>query len=124
MANVNDITKEQFDSTTNKHLPSGWVKLAFKYFSNTTESNDLSVKRSVIGLLSGLFFIGFMGTVLNVSRILIMIPTLIYMVLLSSLVIYISSAVILNNIRLKKIMNELGITKEEYNQLINKYYPE
>jgi len=124
MIDINTITKEQFDSASNKHLPSEWIKFAFKYFSSKTENTNLSVKRSIIGLLFGLFAVGFLGTVFNVSRILIMIPTLIYTILLFTLVIYISSAVILNNLRLIKIINELGITKEEYNQLINKYYPE
>jgi len=36
MADWTTITKEQFDAAYNKHLPNGWIKFAYKYFSNTT----------------------------------------------------------------------------------------
>jgi hypothetical protein len=45
-----------------------------------------------------------------------------YSIGLAILVLYLFSAVFLNNFRIRKIRKELGITKEEYNALVSIYY--
>jgi len=122
MANPNKITKKQFDAVYNKHLPSKWIKFAYKYFSTETEKGDMKLKSFIIYFLLGVFFIGFFGTMFNFSRTMILIPTTIYSIVLVVLVLYIFSAIILNNIRIGKICKELGITKIQYNLLLNIFY--
>ena len=118
------ILKSEFDAANNKYQPSGWIKFAYKYFSKQTEKKDMSLRNHVtFGLLS-LFFLGFFGTVLKASVVYIGIVTIAYSIILSILVLYLLSAVLFNNRRLKKVMKELGITKTEYDQLIWKYYKE
>jgi len=70
-----------------------------------------------------LFLLGFFGTAFKAAPAFIGTVTWIYMILLSTLVLYLLSAVLLNNRRLKKVMKILGVTKVEYNKLVKKYYP-
>ena len=116
------ITKTQFDAAYNQHLPSGWIKFAYKYFSKETERKNMSLRNHLVFFLMGLFLLGFFGTVFDASRAFIGIPTLIYSIVLSVLVLYLLSAVLLNNRRLKKVMKILGVTKSQYNYLADKYY--
>lgn len=116
-----DITKEYFDIACNNHKPNNWIRFAFKYFSKDTIEKDLSVKDSVVYFLLSLFLIGFLGTVFDVPRIFIGTATIVFSVVLTLLVLYLFSAVILNNIRINKIRKELGITKKEYEIFSNIY---
>ena len=116
------ITKKQFDAAYNQHLPSGWIRFAYKYFSKETEKKDMSLRNHLIFFLFGFFLVGFFGTVFEVSRIVIAIPTIAYSIILTTLVLYLLSAVLLNNRRLKKVMKILGVTKSQYNYLADKYY--
>jgi hypothetical protein len=122
MADWTTITKEQFDAAYNKHLPSGWVKFAYKYFSTSTEQKNMSLKNGLAYFLGGLFLVGFLGTIFNVNKVFIKIFVGLYAIMLSVLVLYLFSAVILNKIRIGKIKKELGITSDEYNSLISIYY--
>jgi len=122
MADFNKITKKQFDKVNDKHQPSGWIKFAFKHFSKETEKKNMTLKNSLIFLLIGLFAVGFFCTVFNAPRKIIAIVTLTYSILLIVFGLYLFSAVILNNIRINKIITELDITKDEYNYLVKKYY--
>jgi hypothetical protein len=117
------ITKRQFDKAYNAHLPSGWIKFAFKYFSKQTEKENMSLRNHLVFFLLGLFLLGFFGTVLEASRAFIGIPTLIYGVVLAVLVFYLLSAVLLNNFRLRKVRKVLGISRAQYMVLVRKYYP-
>jgi len=119
---TNTITKEKFLAVYNKYPASGWIRFAFKYFSNESEKNDLKLKNNYAFLLIGLFCVGFFGTVFNAPRKFIMLSTIIYSILLVLLVAYLSSAVILNNIRIEKIYTELGINRDEYNKLSELYF--
>jgi len=65
--------------------------------------------------------VGFIGTIFNAPRKILLVSILSYTILLSILVIYLFSAVLLNNRRIKKIYTELGITRDEYMQLVLKY---
>jgi hypothetical protein len=122
MGDYKKITKKQFDAAYDVHLPNSWVKFAYKYFSKETEKKDMSLRNYLVGILLGLFLLGFFGTVFNASYAFIGTATIAYSILLSILVLYLFSAVFLNNRRLKKVMKILGVTKEEYNWLVNKYY--
>jgi hypothetical protein len=122
MSDWTKITKEQFDAAYNKHLPSGWIKFAFKYFSKSTEQKNMSVKNGVAYVLGGLFVLGLLGTILNVSPVLIEAVIIPYSVLLATLVLYLFSAVFLNNFRIRKIRKELGVNSDEYDALLAKYY--
>jgi hypothetical protein len=122
MADWTKITKEQFDIAYDNHLPSKWIKFAYKYFSKETEKKDLALKKSVVGVLISLFFIGFIGTIVGAPQKLILIATVMYSIGLAALVLYLFSAVFANNFRINKIRKELGVTKEEYNALVAKFY--
>lgn len=122
MADITKITKEQFDAAYNKHLPSNWIKFAYKYFSQQTEIKDMSLKNGVAYILGGLFVFGLLGTMFNVSTALIKAAFIPYTVILVALVLYLFSALILNNIRIGKIKKELGINSDEYDALVAKYY--
>ena len=123
MANITDrISKEEFDIAYDNHLPSGWIKFAYKYFSKETERKDFGVKRTVVGILGGLFLLGMIATILNLSDKIVGLFVIPYSILLAVLVLYLFSAVFLNNWRIGKIRKELGITKWEYDALVSVYY--
>jgi len=123
MGNIADrISKEQFDAAYNKYPPNKWIKFAFKYFSTNTEKKDFGAKNTVLYVLLFFFIIGFFGTIFGLPVKIIGIATVAYTIILSVLVLYLFSAVILNNIRVNKIRKVLGITKEEYNNLVDIYY--
>ena len=123
MAEKKNVTKRQFDKVYDKYLPNNWIKFAFKYFSKQTEKENMSLRNNVTFLLGGLFLLGFFGTVLKLSPVFIGTITIIYSVLLAMLVLYLLSAVLLNNRRIKKIIKELDIDVIEYNKLVRKFYP-
>lgn len=120
---MNNISKEQFDSAYNKHLPNAYIRFAFKYFSKETEKKNMVVNNSIVYTLLILFFLGMFGTIFNASRTFMMFSVLSYAIILSLLVLFIMSAIALNNRRLKKVMEELDITIDEYNSLVKRYYP-
>jgi hypothetical protein len=123
MGNITDkISKEQFDIAYDNHLPSNWIKLAYKYFSKNTEKKDFGVKNTIVYVLLFFFLIGLFGTIFGLPAAIIGIATVTYTIILSALVLYLFSAVILNNLRISKIRKELGITKEEYATLVSVYY--
>lgn len=116
-----DVTKEQFDNACKKYEPNNWIKFAFKYFSKDTIKEDFFVKNSLIYFFVTMFLIGFISTVFNAPRAIISIATMIFSIVLLLLVLYMSSAVILNNLRIKKICKELGIEKSTYEALTEFY---
>lgn len=121
MTDFQDITKHQFEDAYNKHLPSKWIKFAYKYFSKKTENENLSLRNNIDYFLIGAFFLGLFSTIFKLPHIIIGIFTIILSISLSGLVLYLFSAVILNNIRIKKIRKSLGITKAEYEYLVDKF---
>ena len=116
------ILKGEFDAAYNEHLPNGWIRFAYKYFSKETEKKDMSLRNHITFMLLGLFLLGFFGTAFGASYVFIGVVTIWYAVALSALVLYLLSAVLLNNRRLKKVMKILGVTKAEYNKLADRYY--
>lgn len=122
MTDITTITKEEFDAAYNKHLPNGWIKFAYKYFSTSTEQKNMELKNTVAYVLFGLFLAGFLSTIFNANKVFIKIFIGLYASMLSTLVLYLFSAVILNKIRIGKIKKELGINSYEYDALISKFY--
>jgi hypothetical protein len=122
MNDINKITKEQFNAAYNAHLPSRWIQIAYRYFSNNTEMINYTPKRIISGILLGLFGLGFISTIIGLPKPIIGVITMIFSILLVILVLYLFSAVFLNNFRIKKIYKMLGITKGQYNILVNKLY--
>jgi hypothetical protein len=119
---IKDITYEQFWEAYNNHPPSGWIKFAYRYFSKETEAKDMALNRIVWIVLLGLFAVGFIGTVAGLPRPVIGTATIIYSAILAILVLYLFSAIKLNNLRIGRIARELGVTKLEYNELAEMYY--
>ena len=116
------ISKEQFDKVYNNHLPNGFIKLIFKYFSKETERKDMIVGIIINYILLSLFFVGFFFTAFRGSRKVIGTVTLIYTGILTVLSLSMLVAAKWNNFRLKRIAKELGIDKEEYEFYNNMYY--
>jgi hypothetical protein len=123
MGSITDrISKEQFDIAYDNHLPNNWIRFAYKYFSKETEKKDMAVKNTVVYTLVGLFLLGMIATILNLSNKIVGMFAIPYSIGVAILVLYLFSAVFLNNWRINKIRKELGITKEEYNILVSVYY--
>jgi len=82
----------------------------------------MDVKKTVTYTLGGLFLLGLIASILNLTNNIVGIFAIPYSILLAILVLYLFSAVILNKIRIGKIRKEVGITKNEYDALVSKYY--
>lgn len=118
-----EITKEQFLTTYNKFPPDGWSKFAFKYFSKSTVNEDAWLKRLVQSFLAFLFLIGFIGTIAEWGENIVGLVTLTFMVVLIVVGIIMSVGAVLNNLRVKKIRKELGgVSKYDYNKMVDKYF--
>jgi len=122
MTDWKTITKEQFDAAYNKFPANGWTKFIFKYFSKSTEQKNLVVSSTLAWILGGLFAAGFIETVLNLSHTLILVSVLLYAGILVVLAIGMFGALIMNNLRINKIAKTLGVTIEDYNSLVSKFY--
>jgi hypothetical protein len=116
------ISKEQFWAAYNKFPPTGWSKFIFKYFSRETKPEDKWLKKTFVGVEITLFLIGLLATILNLSNLIVAIPTITFCILLAILVLSGFAGVFMNNFRIGKIRKELGgISKIEYNRLVEIY---
>jgi predicted membrane channel-forming protein YqfA (hemolysin III family) len=123
MNDISKITKEQFLDAYNKHLPNGWIKFAYKYFSDETTAKNMALNNTIVFVLMGLFAVGFFATLFSAIKSVIALVTILYSTILSTLVLYLFSAVFFNNNRINKIRKDLGgISKAEYNKLVDMYY--
>lgn len=121
--NITDrISKEEFDIAYDNHQPRSWIVFAFKYFSKTTEKKDFAVKKTLTITLVTLFLMGYLATVFNLPEALVKSAGILYSIILATLVLYLFSAVIANNYRIKQIRKSLGINKYEYDALVSVYY--
>ena len=119
---MRNITKEEFDIAYNKYPPNKWVKFAFNNFSSESEKRGMSIGKIVYIFLLVLFGLGFFGVVFDLNRKFILLLSLAYGICLALLVLYLTSAVILNNIRIRKIAKELNVSIKTYNELVEMYY--
>jgi len=121
MINTSKITKEQFDNVYNKHLPNAFIKFIYKYFSTETEKKDMSLNNAFFTILFILFFGGFVETIFKISELLLLLTVISYAGILAILVLSMFTAVLLNNYRISKITDELGISRDDYNEYADLY---
>lgn len=112
------LSKEEFLTVYNKHLPNTWTKFTFRYFSTNTKYADAWVRNIFKGVELSLFGIGFLATVLSFPRFIIAISTITFSLLLLLLGIFMLGGFIMNNRRINKIMKELGLTQEDYDYYV------
>jgi hypothetical protein len=115
------ISQEEFLASYNRHLPSGWVKFVFKYFSKDSLKEDLWLRKVLQGILLGLFGLGMLGAIFNATHTYMAITTLAFAAILVLIALTMSSGAILNNLRLRRVRKELGITRAEYDVLASLY---
>lgn len=116
------ISKEKFLEVYNKHLPNKWTTFIYRYFSRTTKKEDKWLSRSVYGILIVLFFLGFIGTILKVYHTFIGIVTFTFTGILILLVGSTLPALIMNNLRIRKIRKELNLSLNEYEFYVDIYF--
>jgi hypothetical protein len=114
------ITQQQFEKAYNSHLPNGFTRFMYRYFSVNASKGDRLLSRFLVFLLVSLFSAGMLGTILKVDW-LIRWPTIVYSLLLVILGVCMFTAWIMNRRRIKKICRDLGITVTEYNTLVILY---
>jgi len=119
---MENITRDYFNSIYYKHLPNKFIIFIYKYFSKENEKRRLILSNAINDILMLLFFIGFIGTILNISKPIIHIVIITYLMIIVSIVLIILIAIILNNKRINKITKELNITRNEYDNFIKMYY--
>lgn len=122
MTDFKKITKKQFDTAYNQHLPNWWIKFVFRYFSKDSEKKDLVLSNTLTYTMMALFAIAFFGTIFNVSEVIIKWASIVMSLILVLIGITMFSGFKLNNWRIRKIRKKLGVTKFEYNYLVNKFY--
>lgn len=118
---MSEITKEKFLEAYNKHLPNWWIKLIYKYFSQGTTEENMKPSKIITAILLILFVSGFLATVLGLPNAVIVPIVIIYSIILLAVVGSMFSAVILNNLRIRKIRKILGIGIVQYNILADLY---
>ena len=113
------VSKEQFVGALAKHRPGKFLTWVYDNFGKMAKQHK--VKRLTISLLVILFLGGFISTIVPGLRIVTAIATLAYGGYLFVIVGTLLAALIMNNIRIRKICKYLGISKSKYNELIDKY---
>ena len=114
------MTKEDFLVVYNRHRPNAWTRFAFKYFSQETTGDDDWVRDWTVIALGACFVLGLLFVISGKEN-WAKAPTLVFAVGLFSVVILMGGAKIMNNLRIKKIARELGISIGEYNHYANLY---
>lgn len=120
---LNDLTisKEKFLEVYNSYPPNKFTKFIFKYFSKSTTKKDSWLSRLLKVIFLVLFLTGFVGTIVKAPRNFIGTVTIIFALLLVIVVGSLGIAVIINNLRIRKIRKKLGLRIQEYNDLANQY---
>ena len=116
------ITKEEFDAAYNKYPPSGLLKFVYTHYNVRLRRRPrpIGTWTAVIAWIVstvGLIVFNEIG-MREVAEIFVYgyIP-------FASLIIALP-AFLLNKARVKKIVKELGITPDHYNNLVDLYYPD
>ncbi|MFA5153343.1 MAG: hypothetical protein WC554_12340 [Clostridia bacterium] len=121
---LNEITKCEFERAYARYAPSKIEKFYFKYFSQNTLEKHIWLKWLIVSIMFIPFVFAFIGTVNNGSHQLIEIFTFIFCGLIISFAIPWIYVWFAHNCRIKKIQKKLGINKDEYEILIDKFYNE
>jgi len=117
-----EITKEQFDEVYNKYGPGKFLKFVYTYYNVKLKGKPapLGTWAAVIG-----WVIGTIGIIvfdqLEMKDIAI---KFLWAWLPFGALIISFPAFWLNQFRIKKIAKKLGISLDQYNKLVEKYYPE
>lgn len=121
-----DITKEQFEKVYNKYLPNKFIIFIFKHYAKDDEkTSNIKIKlanKIAWFVLLPLFLIGLLFTIIGLPKTYIGIVTILYSILLAILVLSGFVGVQWNNIRIRKIAKELGVSIIEYNKLVEKLF--
>jgi len=115
------LTKEQFEAVYNKYPPSKLEIFCIKYFSTSSLPKDRWLIWTITGILFIPFLIAFIFTVQGKANGIVRIPTFIFCALLLTALLPRIYAVILHKLRIRKIIKELGVTKQEYQILVDMY---
>lgn len=116
------ITKEQFLTAYNKYSPNGWTKFAYKYFSQSAKKEDKWVSKTFQYVALALFLAGMIGAIFNLSSTYMKCMIFPFCAIIVIVSILMSSAAIMNNLRIRKIRKELGgISMEIYDALASMY---
>jgi pilus assembly protein TadC len=115
------FTKEEGIKAYGNNPAAKWIKFAFKYFSKSTEKENMKPSKAIVTILLVLFLSGFLATVLKLPRSIIGPITYAYAGILSVLVLFLLAAVTANNRRIKKVVKELGCSIEEWNKFVDVY---
>ena len=115
------ITKEQFDAVYNKYKPSAFLKFVYTHYNVKLKRKPrpIGTWAAVIG-----WFIGTAGIIVfnELDMHDVAMKFLWAFVPFGSLIISLP-AFLLNQRRTKKIAKELGVSLDEYNRLVDKFYP-
>jgi hypothetical protein len=114
------MTKEDFLKVYNENLPGNFIVWIFRYFSSSTRPVDQWVSKLAIFILVILFLTGFVGTIID-SDFITSLGAILFVVCLVPLCLMLFYGVIANNIRIKKIIKKLDITKVEYDVFASMY---
>jgi hypothetical protein len=117
------MTKEQFDLSYNKYQPNKFIKFIYKYFSKNTEKKNMLPNYLIVTYMSSIIVVGILGSAFNASRKFMTIVSLLYVLVFLIFILFLFTAVLLNHLRINKISKQLNISKFEYDQLVNKFYP-
>jgi hypothetical protein len=116
-----DITEEQFMEVYNSHPENKWIKFAVKYFSSNNKQEDKWVGKISEGFLMFLFILSFIGILLEFNKIPLLIIIGLFIASTVGLGILIFGAIIMNNLRIRKICKKLSISRLEY-FLLSSFY--
>ena len=115
------ITKEQFEKVYNKYPPKKAEIFYFKYFSQQTLQENKWLGWLVALILFIPFLFGFIFAVLNKIE-LAKIPALVQAGLLVAFAIPWITVWYIHLFRIRRIRKELGVSREEYKKLVDKFY--
>lgn len=93
----------------------------YGYLPGGTTEENLKPSKIITAILLILFVSGFFATVLGLPKAAILPIVILYAIILTALVGSMFSAVILNNLRIRKIRKKLGLTVWQYNLLADFY---
>ena len=122
--NKYSFTKQKGLDAYDKFGAPKWIKFAFKYFSKSTEKENMKPSNTIAWILGSLFLIGLFGTMFDLPWAVLLWVTMSYLVILVSLVGFCFAAVLVNNQRIRKVVKELGCSLTEWNKFVTEYKDE
>jgi len=122
MLNINEeVTQAELEVAYKKHKPNAIIRFYYRFFSRDTKDTD-KIVRLLAASISGFgVLFGMIGAILT-SQIIMTIGALITGSILVPLVGLGFYAFKANQVRIKRICEELGVEPDMYNRLVVKYY--